>query len=98
MQERPSTVRRATNGAATSDGAATSPVLRDADAILARAIEDETAALEARDRFRDGAMEPIEPDARIAERLVPDEVVFAVRRSAVLDRREPQPGGCVASP
>jgi hypothetical protein len=65
--------------------------LRDADAILARAADDEAAALVARDRYRDGVIEPIEPDERIAVLLVPGEEVFAVRRSALLDRREPQP-------
>ena len=97
MQERPSTGSRATNGAATPDATTPSPALRDADAILARAADDEAAALEARDRFRDGSMEPIEPDARIAVRLVPGEQVLAVRRSAVLDRREPQPGAGYAA-
>jgi hypothetical protein len=92
MHERPSAGRRQTNGAALSDATTPLPALRDADAILARAADDEAAALQARDRFRDGAIEAIEPDARIAERLVPGEEVFAVRRSAVLDRREPQPG------
>ena len=92
MHERPVTGRRATNGGVDLDAPTPSPGLRDADAIFARAADDEAAALEARDRFRDGLINPIEPDARIAERLVPGEEVFAVRRSAVLERREPQPG------
>jgi len=91
MNERTKAGARATNGRAVRDASTSSPALRDADAILARAADDEAAALVARDRYRDGPMELIEPDARIAELLVGDEEVLAVRRSARLDRREPQP-------
>jgi hypothetical protein len=38
-------------------------------------------------------MEPLEPDARIAELLAPGEDLLAVRRPALLDRREPALGG-----
>jgi len=75
------------------DATTSSPALRDAGAILSRTAEDEAAALEARERYRDRGMEPMEPDARIAELLVPGEDVLAVRRSALLDRREPPIGG-----
>jgi hypothetical protein len=85
--------RRGTNAAAAREANASAPALRDADAILARATEDEAAAIEARERYRDGGIEPIEPDARIAALLVPGEEVLAVRRSALLDRREPPLGG-----
>lgn len=68
------------------------PALRDADAILARATEDEAAALAARDRYLGGEMERLEPDPRVAGILVEGENVYAVRRSALLDRRAPQPG------
>jgi hypothetical protein len=91
MNERTKAGARATNGGVVRDASTSSPALRDADAILARAADDEAAALVARDRYRDGAVEPIEPDERIAALLVPGEKVFAVRRSALLDRREPQP-------
>jgi len=100
MNERTPADARATNGGAARDAPRSSPALRDADAILARAAEDDAAAFEARERYRDREMEPLEPDARIAELLVPGEDVVAVRRSALLDRREPQPSahcpGCPA--
>jgi hypothetical protein len=35
----------------------------------------------------------LEPDERIAELLLPGEDVLAIRRSAILDRREPPVGG-----
>jgi len=92
MNERARADARATNGGAAPGTLRSSPALRDADAILARAADDEAAALVARDRYRDRKMEPLEPDPRIAEILVPGEQVFAVRRSAMLDRREPPPG------
>ena len=99
MNERTKAGARATNGGAVRDASPASPALRDADAILARAADDEAAALVARDRYRDGAIEPIEPDERIAVLLVPGEELFAVRRSALLDRREPQVGArCPAYP
>jgi len=93
MNERTRAGARETNGDAAHGASTSSPALRDADAILARAADDEAAALVARDRYRDGSIEPIEPDERIAVLLVPGEEVFAVRRSALLDRREPPPGG-----
>ena len=37
-------------------------------------------------------MEALEPDARVAPLLTPDEHVLAVRRSVMLDRRQPQAG------
>ena len=99
MNERTTAGARATNGRAVRDASTSSPALRDADAILARAVDDEAAALVARDRYRDGSIEPIEPDERIAVLLVPGEELFAVRRSALLDRREPQVGArCPAYP
>jgi hypothetical protein len=99
MNERTSASARATNGRAARDAPGSSPALRDADAILARAADDEAAALDARKRYRDREMDSVEPDARIAELLAPGEEVLAVRRSALLDRREPpisggRRGGC----
>ena len=66
--------------------------LRDAAEIVARAAADEAAADQARERYRTRAMPALEPDARIAPLLGPDEHVLAVRRSAMLDRRQPPPG------
>jgi hypothetical protein len=74
------------------DGA---PALRDAVEILARARADEAAADEARERYRIQAMPALEPDARIARLLALDEHVVAVRRSAMLDRRQPVTGSHV---
>lgn len=68
------------------------PALRDADEILARAAADETAADEARGRYRTQPMAVLEADDRIAPLLVLGEDVVAVRRSAVLERREVPPG------
>ena len=68
------------------------PALRDADEILARAEADEAAADEARERYRTTPIASLEPDDRIAPLLSRDEDVVAVRRSAVLERRETQPG------
>ena len=66
MNKRTSAGARATNGRVARD-ATSAPALRDADAILARAAEDEAAALEARERYRDRDMEPLQPDPRIAD-------------------------------
>ncbi len=74
------------------DTAAGGPAIRDADEIAARVTADEVAADEARARYRAQAMPPLEPDARIAPLLKPDERVVAVRRFAVFDRRQPDPG------
>jgi hypothetical protein len=85
--------RRHRQPAAPGDAdAADSPALRDAAEILARAQADEAAADKARVRYRSEAMAPIEPDAPIARLLTRDETVLAVRRSAVLERREPMAG------
>jgi len=92
MHECTSARRRATDGGVARQALESAPALRDADAILARAADDEAAALEARERYRDREMEPLEPDARIAELLIPGEEVLAVRRAALLDRREPPLG------
>jgi hypothetical protein len=91
MNERMSAGARA-SAAAGPDANASSSALRDADAIVGRAAEDEAAALAARERYRDREIEPIEPDARIAGFLAPGESVLAVRLSALLDRREPRVG------
>ncbi len=80
----PAPVRGSTD-AAEVDGA---PALRDADEILARAEADAAAANEARERYRTQPMAVLEPDDRIAPLLAPGEGVVAVRRSAVLERRE----------
>ena len=71
------------------DGAA---ALRDAAGILARAEADEAAADRARARYRRQAMAALVPDVHIAPLLTSDEQVLAVRRSALLDRRQPHAG------
>ena len=60
----------------------------DAAESVARAAADEAAADQARNSYRTLAMAPLDSDAQIAPLLTPDEAVVAVRRSAVLDRRE----------
>jgi len=85
----PPTPVRGSDDAVEADGA---PVLRDADEILVRAAADENAADEARERYRTEPMALLEADDRIAPLLAPGEDVVAVRRSAVLERREVPPG------
>jgi hypothetical protein len=77
---------RATTSA--GEGAA----LRDADDVLARAVADEAAAGAARERYRTRPMAAVDPDERIGPLLLPGEHVVAVRRSALLERRQPEPG------
>jgi hypothetical protein len=72
--------------------------LRDAAEIVVRAQADEAAADEARERYRREAMAPLEPDRRIAPLLARGEAVLAVRRSAVLERRQPVAGTTTAGP
>ena len=72
-----------------STDTAGAPALRDAAAILARAQADEAAADAARERYRTQPMAALDPDARIGPLLVSGERVLAVRRSAIVDRREP---------
>ncbi|MHB8959719.1 MAG: hypothetical protein ACYDAN_08840 [Candidatus Limnocylindrales bacterium] len=74
------------------DAMAAGPAVRDAAAILARAAADDTAANEARKRYRTQRMATLEPDARIAPQLGSDELVLAVRHGAVLDARGSIPG------
>ena len=52
------------------------------------AVVDEAAADEARQRFREQGIVPIEPDARIGVMLAPGERVVAVHREASLERRK----------
>lgn len=85
----PPTPVRGSDDAVEADGA---PVLRDADEILVRAAADENAADEARERYRTEPMALLRADDRIAPLLAPGEDVVAVRRSAVLERREVPPG------
>jgi hypothetical protein len=83
---------QATPGSAPDDPRAATPAVRDAAAILGRAAADEAAAGEARDRYRTQRMPALEPDARIAPLLAPDEHLLAVRRSVMLDRRPSRSG------
>jgi hypothetical protein len=66
--------------------------LADADGILARAAADESAADEARARFRRSGPPSLLPDERITPLLEPGERLVAIHRAALLDRREPVPG------
>jgi hypothetical protein len=69
------------------------PAIRDAAEILARAAADEAAADRAREGYRTSPIHPITPDPLIADVLEPGELLLAVRPSAVLERRGPQPDG-----
>jgi hypothetical protein len=62
------------------------PALRDASEILARAAADETAAIEARERYRSEGLPAVEPDPEIALRLRAGEGVVEVRPGAMLGR------------
>jgi hypothetical protein len=84
-------------GSPDAAGADSAPALRDAAAILARAEADEAAADRARERYRTQAMATLEPDPHIAPLLISGEHVLAVRRSAMLDRRQPVLGSDVPS-
>lgn len=86
---------RSARGSSDTAGADGAPALRDATQILARAQADEAAADEARERYRTQPHAMLEPDARIAPLLAAGEHVVAVRRSALLDRREPAVGSDV---
>ena len=80
---------RSSRGSPDTAGGDGAPALRDAAEILAGAEVDEAAADQARERYRTQPMATLEPDSRIAPLLAPGEQVVAVRRSAVLDRRQP---------
>lgn len=67
------------------------PAVRDAATILARAAEDDTAADEARERYRTERMAELEPDARASALLGPGEHLLAVRHSVMFDRRHAPP-------
>jgi hypothetical protein len=67
------------------DGSA-NPALRDAAEILARSAADETAAIEARQRYRSDGLPAMEPDPEITLRLRAGEGVVEVRPGAMLAR------------
>ncbi len=60
------------------------PALRDAADAAARIEADEAAAQEARERLRAAPLPPLVPDEAIAPNLHGDEVLHALRRSAIL--------------
>jgi hypothetical protein len=62
------------------------PGIRDAEAILERAREDERAAFDARATYRNEGLPSIEPDEAIAASLRRDESVVVVRPSSVISR------------
>ncbi|MFL5651300.1 MAG: hypothetical protein ACJ77V_02150 [Chloroflexota bacterium] len=62
------------------------PGIRDAEAILERAREDERAAFDARARYRTEGLPAIEPDDAIAASIGADESIFVVRPSSAVSR------------
>jgi hypothetical protein len=62
------------------------PGIRDAEAILERAREDERAAFDARALYRTEGLPAIDPDGTVAESLRPEETVVSVRASSVVSR------------
>lgn len=82
--------RRRRPGIAPGTESIDEPAIRDAQAIAARDAEDEAAADRARLAFRRDGLPALEPDARIAPLLAPGERVIAIRRGALLDRRQPR--------
>ncbi len=68
------------------------PALRDALTAAERAADDEAAASGARERFRIGPIEALVPDDTIKLHLAEGELVYALRRHAILRA----PGGDAA--
>lgn len=66
--------------------------LRDSEDHLARAAADEAAADRARARYRTHPLPSLPPDDQVGPLLASGERVLAVRRSALVDRRQPTPG------
>jgi hypothetical protein len=64
------------------------PAVPETEASPQVADTDEAAASEARVRYREHGVEPIEPDERIQALLAPGEQVIAVRCAVALDRRQ----------
>ena len=60
------------------------PALRDAAATVSRVAADEAAAVEARERYRAGALPSLEPDATVRPHLAPGELLHGLRTSAIL--------------
>jgi hypothetical protein len=67
-----------------------SEALTDAERILERAREDETAAARARDRYRERGLPRIAPDDRLAQQLEEDETLHATRALAMLETIPPE--------
>ena len=62
------------------------PALRDAEAIVGRAEEDERAARDARARYRDGGLPILEPDDHVAAALRAGESVVEMRQAVTVGR------------
>ena len=60
------------------------PALRDASLSVERAEADEVEAAAARERFRIGPIQTLDPDEEIAGHLSEGELVHALRRRAIL--------------
>ncbi len=67
--------------------------VRDADAIVDRAMEDERAALELRRRLRSEPLTTIAPDDRVGDLLDTGERVIAVREAVVVERHPASAAG-----
>lgn len=73
--------------------------VRDATEILARALDDERAAVEARDRLRQQGLPTVEVEGAVIELLAPGEAVVAVRSSVLVERHAPgEPEQIIAGP
>ena len=74
------------------------PDIPDLEARLRSANTDEWAASDARVRYRDHGMEPLEPDERIRSLLAPGEKLLAIRRHVALARPQPSDGAAAIDP
>lgn len=63
--------------------------VRDAEAVLARALEDEREATRIRARYRTQGPSYLDPDDTIGPELVDGERLFAVRPAAHVERHDP---------
>jgi hypothetical protein len=84
---------RRRNGPREPDLDASAPAaLRDAAALLERAMADEEAAREARRRYRSSGIPAIEPEPEVRPHLLDGEQLLAVRTSALLEHAVPTDG------
>ena len=88
--QRSSTAKTDHATGATADEAA----IRDAEAVVERAVADDNAAIDLRQRLKAEPLPTIEPGDDVAAMLVPDEQVVTVRDAVVVERDSagPPPG------